>query len=869
MLNPSIANFVESGYSEEFKKTVTLIKDLEATTNLFNTSKSPEEKVKVLEHYTAINNEFEKLKLTIVPAWEVYRNDMFDQLNKLGLVKKISTIDKDGQAVEKLEDLGEDSEKAKQIITNFFSKFPIDPLNAESIIDSFNYQVLTQDSQTIKKINDIKAKPELSEEDIKKLGELENSLINIKIDSLENTVGGKELMLSASNQIENIYKDLGITPKQLEEYTILSESKESFTKTQDELLSEFKVSNWKELDQTGLKLYVNKLEDLGLVTPALNKISAASDNSNQIISDSLLKLESQELTPEELEDIKNNLEHFFNIVNDVINNGQKILNNKEYSEAKKLIDTIQSDLKQDLEKIKPEILKLNNHAFDLVLDGLEAGILDKELYNEGEVMFKEELTKILSVTFPDASSIKNMSGNEVLPLLNNIFKELDRFREKLYEAYSQPDLLTNESTIEEALNEERELFNSNPNEYQGLFINKKFLEFIDNNFDKNTKLGDLVLELDKAKSAYESSNVQIKKLEKFNQIGTKGAQLKSNAILDFIRNLTLTLNSNPNNKVSKILEILKREENLLKSSSSITNYTADGITESDLEQAASTIDLVKSVIAAMATTTVDFDDPVGFIAARQNFAKKHNQEDEVLGLKTITSDMAELMTLDLDKIKTKLLFLKDLSIYNSGKIMNEEEIKRTRVEGILLEAWESWAKEMNPSFVPPEKIKAVLASKDSNSKKLMLIENLIFDNNIDKKEEALSDLLKKIPEINSDHTIPIDKEVTNLSSWDFAVYYATVLSTRAEDNNIRNFKSINGNFTKAPLFSQELAARVLKASTVNPTLFAKILEMSPNSSKLDGSFLSIVIGGSGVGKSSSVFGLYLDNLRQTNDNTDV
>ena len=67
LVNPYIANFVESGYSEEFKKTATLIKDLEATTKAFNTS-DPKNKLAILERYTAINNELEKLKVTLVPA---------------------------------------------------------------------------------------------------------------------------------------------------------------------------------------------------------------------------------------------------------------------------------------------------------------------------------------------------------------------------------------------------------------------------------------------------------------------------------------------------------------------------------------------------------------------------------------------------------------------------------------------------------------------------------------------------------------------------------------------------------------------------------------------------------------------------------
>jgi hypothetical protein len=224
------------------------------------------------------------------------------------------------------------------------------------------------------------------------------------------------------------------------------------------------------------------------------------------------------------------------------------------------------------------------------------------------------------------------------------------------------------------------------------------------------------------------------------------------------------LDSNPASKVNKIFEILEREETILKSSSNITNYLSDNIREQDLNQALSHLAMMKAVVKAMATTEVSFGDPYGYIQSRQNYAKKYNQEDDVLNLQTITSDVASLIANDIDVLHTKISFLKELAGFNAGKMMNEQEIIRSRVDEILLANWKQWVTKMNPSFLPIDKLKVILASSDSNAKKLMDIEVTVFDFNSGKKEEALEEFLKHLEGVNPDDFSQIDKDVTNLEA---------------------------------------------------------------------------------------------------------
>jgi len=72
-------------------------------------------------------------------------------------------------------------------------------------------------------------------------------------------------------------------------------------------------------------------------------------------------------------------------------------------------------------------------------------------------------------------------------------------------------------------------------------------------------------------------------------------------------------------------------------------------------------------------------------------------------------------------------------------------------------------------------------------------------------------------------------------------------------------------FNKVPFYTQELVSRIIRASTVNPKLFARITEKFYNPENEDASFITFVLGGAGTGKTTAVFGLNIDQFRSTND----
>ena len=239
--------------------------------------------------------------------------------------------------------------------------------------------------------------------------------------------------------------------------------------------------------------------------------------------------------------------------------------------------------------------------------------------------------------------------------------------------------------------------------------------------------------------------------------------MKSNSLYDFIRNFTLTLNSNPNNGVSKVFDILQKEENLLRSASKVSDYSSSNVRESDVNQALDVLGMIKSVVYAMSTTETDYSDPIGFIAARQDYASKYDTKSDVLGLKTISSDVAALMAQDIELLESKLKFLKELGMFNSSKPSRDQEIIRVNVQEILLDKWRNWIKNMNVKFAPIDEIEKILDSEEEDAKKLMDIETMLFLHNQNHKEEALEAFLVNLTNVDSSKATPINKEMKVMS----------------------------------------------------------------------------------------------------------
>ena len=122
---------------------------------------------------------------------------------------------------------------------------------------------------------------------------------------------------------------------------------------------------------------------------------------------------------------------------------------------------------------------------------------------------------------------------------------------------------------------------------------------------------------------------------------------------------------------------------------------------------------------------------------------------------------------------------------------------------------------------------------DSDEKKLFDIENEFYEFNKNNKSEALELLLKNLEQVDSEDFSKIDRNVTEgeVKNFDVAVYFATTLAIKSSDFQIRSLNTLNSSFNKAPFYTQETAAKIIKASIISPDLFSQIIESKRNPEK--------------------------------------
>ena len=870
-LNESIANYTETGYDAVRRETLQNIFDLQETINIFNVAGSEQEKTGALERFIAINNNLEKSGLSKVTPWTVLQTDMYSKVKELNLIKKVS-IDIDGKEV--LEDLTEDELNEinptlgtttdnfnRSYVENFFKKFPMNPLNVEEILQTFN-QLVDITNQTIaNKIQALEQEQlaDQSKDNTEEINNLKAQLVTIKMANIEDTPEALTVKQNATDQLEVFKSNNNITDEDIKEYSMAAANGDIYKEDFNQIKSKFftdnnieAVDDLKTLSRDSLIKLFEYLENLGILTDFNAKFNSEKEMAE------LINLIDTNFSEEDFNSkIEPNLEKFFELLEQLVSLRNKSLNNSKIDEFIKLKQDLAKQVQTDIDKLKPDLFKIDNYALDFLLEALSNGSADREVYLETKKLIYDELTTLKGVMF---TGLNNLSIEDMINIIKN-YKEYSQLAGQILQEIAQVD--EGDMPVGELFDGSFEVSDSN---LQKILIN---------NVDKDLSSKVLAGTIAGWFEGVQKNAKAIERINKFIELEDKGMNLKSNSLYDFIRQFVLNLNSNPNNKINKIFDILEREENSIKAASNITNYISDNIREQDIKQAINVLEMIQVVIKSMATTEVNYEDPYGFIASRQNFANKIKKErgieDDVLKLKTISSDVATLEVQDIEAIKTKLKFVQALAAFNSGKMMNEQELIRTKMDSILLDTWKDTLSKVNPAFLPIEDINNILSSKEDNARKVMLIENLVFEHNKNKKTEAFTEFIKELEQVHPRNFSKIDKEVTKskFSQWDIATYFAMVLSTKAEDFHIRTLMELEGDFTKAPFYTQEFSARLIKASTINPELFAKIFDLKRNSAKTDAGFLTIVLGGAGTGKTSAVFGMVVGNLRQSNEVTNI
>lgn len=488
--------------------------------------------------------------------------------------------------------------------------------------------------------------------------------------------------------------------------------------------------------------------------------------------------------------------------------------------------------------------------------------------------------KNFTITNPlDMLSILN-NADKIANQLNQYTNKINKITLKNGDVYYEED---DKDLFEQILKEQAAISEENEDEITyviGTDYRKETIEKLNLPIEFTKLLGDedTNKQLEKAiKNLVDNKNSirDLKQLNKLYELQAKGLDLVENELYNFLEEFQLSLEDNSKSRTSTILQLLKQEEQSLISSSSISNYLAEGIKNRDLQQAINTLKLLKSVVNSMSTTELSYGDPIGFIASRQNFVKRNKITSDTISLKTISSDTATLMNKDLDRYINKLEFILNISKSNSSKMFNEQEAVREIMTKTNLETIKSLIKQ-NPMYkgnpVIPD-LTEILNSKDSNEKKLMKIETLIYEANKDNKAEAFKVILEFLNITDNKSVINKDFKSEDITDYERAIYLATIFSINSRDHFIKDLNILEDiAFNKAPFYTQELAAKVMMASTVSPELFQMITENMDENTKtelLKTDLITFILGGGGTGKTTVVFKMLVKALLPDNPNLSI
>lgn len=158
----------------------------------------------------------------------------------------------------------------------------------------------------------------------------------------------------------------------------------------------------------------------------------------------------------------------------------------------------------------------------------------------------------------------------------------------------------------------------------------------------------------------------------------------------------------------------------------------------------------------------------------------------------------------------------------------------------------------------------------------MEIESAVFENHKDlttDEKKELVDFIKTEMKLSFESHLEnlgtIDKDSQILSNFDFALYFGATLSVYSRDFQNKLHNLLKSGFDKAPFYTQELSMKILYASIADPELFSHIVTHSKRESTHLTDRISYVLGGGGTGKTTVIFKMLVEMLKDKNPNMTI
>lgn len=903
LFGPAIAKFIDSGYLNEVSKTFKNLFNNASTRNLFETEE--ETTLQNIVNYLEISKLTEsKPGNTRVLPWDAIYSNLSEKIeNSSGYV----VSDKDKVITLPDGTTKTSGEIASNILHNLVSMLPPEQIDYnvlselyKSEIAKFNRTILDNKKEEfgplesrILEINNIlkdensvldsETKEKLVEEKADLQNQILKYLVNAELKPYEASPQFLRTFAERSVDIQNKYEGLGLSSEDIGDFIAMGSSIEELELIPEEI-------PFNELQ----KVFEIAYSILGKSNPFEDYFKQFTDiiNSLPISEEEKIEILTKGYYGGKNLKTKKALKEFNKFLDNT-----RIYINSEYIKENKKIELYNaysqeiSKIRQDLITNTPELFKVTNIMLERLIEELKTNKnLDGELIHLVKNTVKKYLNPIIKISselnFTEENILELASDNTLIPKLQS---QLNQFITDISNADIQDIVGTQEIIITLA----KFLIDSKINNSL-VNIGNTLNTLTDDEEDINDAIitsKNIVNDITKTLDAVINNKSTLQKIgEVFNDtLDTK--KFISNPLYDLLRQINLSLDSSNKAKNTSVFDIYEAEENKLNSASDLSAYMSNGINIQDLAQAVNAIKLAKTVVLAMSTTELTPGDPYGFIISRQNFVKKLGLKSEVSDLKTITSDQAQLMLEDLERMEIKINFLKELARYNSGLIEREQKIIESSTNSLFINNWKQLLKKdikFNEKPLIPD-LREILDSLESDSTKLFKIENAFYQSVKDySKEERLEIgklLAKEFPFINTLETLynkngldEITKDITSISNNDMLMYLLSVMSISSNDFNMKLKAAYNNGFDKAPFFTQEIGVRIMYASLLEPDLFSEIIkELSPIEGKVelnkvqthDASLITFILGNAGVGKTTVMYKLLTAMLLDNNSTLNI
>ncbi len=826
-LNKPLFDYSESGYSEQRRKTFLNLLDIATNFKMFNVKDANAAKESVA-NWLKIQKMVETNTGIRSNPWDSLSIDAYDKFKEKGLI-----VDFTGNPLSDTyldQELTEGEEKAtrreiiQRVLKSTLSQLPTDNLDFNSIALMFNDTIKSYNDGLERKQEELLAEKteENSNEIDQQIKDLESKKLIVALHYIQGDKKLDEKERQIAFFLNNEMVRLGLTPELVNGFSsdMLTWKLETHKNTLDKFAKTLK-KDVSDLTNDELKEALKQyIEFFALTNPGDNSLIEL------IMSDSDSKLS-------QIEAIVDKIHSTFDIYKN---------NYSEYVKRESEITTEAEDF---------NVFEPINYTLDAILKEIkDSGNLDKELFNKLEEIY----LKIIS----------NFKGD--------FFKEITISNENLL------DLIFNISTINQDFKDSIEDYKNDMGFWDT--FPSYIMDILNTSENFDATMYALENELSEINKKVKQNKNTINKLKELKEVLDNKEKFIPNTIYEFLNNFLLSLDDEKEKRQKTIVDILRDENLTLFNASDPTNYIKAGFQEKDMLQAIDALKMLRSIVLGTSMTTVSSEDPIGFIEARKRFAEKHDTKSDITKLKTISSDIANLVILELQRIQNKLEFLVYLSRNNSGQIFLEEEEIRKKTNEQLLYAWKVVIKEKPdvPSF--PD-LSELIDSNLDDEKKLLEIEHLFFEHyNTYSKEDRIK-VVKELARIfkfknilydlyDKDGSNRIDKNIKSISNNDFLLYLVTSLSVDSYDFNNRLVSILEkDSFDKSPFFTQEFSTKVIYASIIEPDLFSEIIIDTQSELAHLTDRITYILGDAGTGKTAVLFKIITLLLQNNNPNLNI